>query len=89
MVEGEVVANGERVSKGNMLVSKDQSCCNLQVQSGAHLLVFGGEPFETERNIHWNFVSSSKEKLEQAKQAWANKTFPMMENDDTYVPLPN
>ena len=89
IVEGSIEACGERVGQGNILVSKVEDTCNIKLYPNTHLLLFGGEPFPEERHIYWNFVSSSKEKLEQAKQAWANKTFPMMENDDTYVPLPN
>ena len=89
IVEGSIEACGERVGQGNILVSKVEDTCNIKLYPNTHLLLFGGEPFPEERHIYWNFVSSSKEKLEQAKQAWDNKTFPMMENDDTYVPLPN
>jgi len=89
IVEGSIEACGETVGEGNILVSKVEDTCNIKLQPNTHLLLFGGEPFPEERYIYWNFVSSSKEKLEQAKQAWADKTFVMMENDDTYVPLPN
>ncbi|WP_421811960.1 pirin family protein [Flagellimonas sp.] len=89
IVEGSIEACGETVGEGNILVSKVEDTCNIKLQPNTHLLLFGGEPFPEERYIYWNFVSSSKEKLEQAKKAWADKTFVMMENDDTYVPLPN
>ncbi|MFD2098615.1 pirin family protein [Flagellimonas iocasae] len=88
IVEGSIEACGEVVEKGNILVSKVEDTCNITLQPNTHLLLFGGEPFPEERHIYWNFVSSSKAKIEAAKEAWRNKTFPMMENDDTYVPLP-
>ncbi len=88
IVEGSIEACGEVVDKGNILVSKVEDTCNIILQPNTHLLLFGGEPFPEERHIYWNFVSSSKDKIEAAKEAWRNKTFPMMENDDTYVPLP-
>lgn len=88
IVEGSIEACGEVVEKGNILVSKVEDTCNIILYPNTHLLLFGGEPFPEERHIYWNFVSSSKEKIEAAKEAWRNKTFPMMENDDTYVPLP-
>lgn len=40
------------------------------------------------RYLFWNFVSSSKERLQQAKKDWENKRFPKVPNDDTYIPLP-
>lgn len=89
IVEGSIKACGETVEKGNILVSKVEDTCNIILEPNTHLLLFGGEAFPEERFIYWNFVSSSQEKIEQAKRAWADKTFPMMENDDTYVPLPS
>jgi hypothetical protein len=88
IVEGGIEACGEVVEKGNILVSKVEDTCNIKLSPNTHLLLFGGEPFPEERHIFWNFVSSSKETIEQAKEAWKNKTFPMMTDDDTYVPLP-
>lgn len=88
VVKGSVIACGDRVEAGNMLVSKVADACKLTVVAGSHVLLFGGEPFPEERHIYWNFVSHSKERIEKAKSAWKDKTFPMMENDDTYVSLP-
>lgn len=89
IVEGSIEACGEAVGEGNILVSKVEDTCNITLKPNTHLLLFGGEPFPEERFIYWNFVSSNQEKIEQAKKAWADKTFPMMENDNTYVPLPS
>jgi redox-sensitive bicupin YhaK (pirin superfamily) len=89
IVSGGIEACGETVGEGNILVSKVEDTCNITLKPNTHLLLFGGEPFPEERYIYWNFVSSDQTKLEWAKTAWANKTFPMMENDNTYVPLPS
>lgn len=86
--KGSIDACGEVIGKGNILVSKVEDTCDIIVQANSHLLLFGGEPFSEERHIYWNFVSSSKETITQAKTDWKNRTFPMMPNDDTYVPLP-
>ncbi|KPM33472.1 Pirin domain protein [Croceitalea dokdonensis DOKDO 023] len=88
IVEGAINACGQEVAKGNILVSKVEDTCDITLAPHTHLLLFGGEPFPEERHIYWNFVSSSKEKIEQAKQQWAARTFPMMPNDNSYVPLP-
>jgi redox-sensitive bicupin YhaK (pirin superfamily) len=88
VVEGAIEACGELVEKGNIVVSKVEDTCKTILKPNSHILLFGGEPLPEERHIYWNFVSSDKEKLEQAKTDWANKTFPMMTNDNTYVPLP-
>lgn len=88
IVEGYIEACGDRVEKGNMLVSKEEDVCNIAVGENTHLLIFGGKPFDEKRFIHWNFVSSSKEKIEQAKQNWIDKKFTPVTNDDSYIPLP-
>ncbi|MEO0528190.1 MAG: pirin family protein [Bacteroidota bacterium] len=88
IVEGAIEACGETVEKGNILVSKVEDTCLMVLKPNSHLLLFGGEAFSEERHIYWNFVSQDKEKIERAKEAWKNKTFPMMDGDTSYVPLP-
>jgi redox-sensitive bicupin YhaK (pirin superfamily) len=88
IVTGSVTACGDEIKAGNMLVSKTEDVCRVTIAAGSHVLLFGGAPFKEERFIHWNFVSHSKEKIERATAAWRDKSFPMMENDRTYVPMP-
>ncbi len=88
IVDGAIEACEEVIEKGNILVSKVEDACKIKMRPHTHLLLFGGEPFPEERHIYWNFVSSSREKIEEAKEQWRNKSFPMMEQDGTYVPLP-
>ncbi len=88
IVDGSIEACGETVEKGNILVSKVEDTCNTVLKANSHILLFGGEPFAEERYIHWNFVSADRDRIEKVKEAWKAKTFPMMENDATYVPLP-
>lgn len=88
IVEGHIEACGERIGKGNMLVSKIDDMCKVGVGENSHLLIFGGEPFPEERYIYWNFVSSSKEKLEAAKADWKAKRFTMVPGETDYVPMP-
>ncbi len=88
IVEGSIVACDQTLDKGNILVSKVEDTCKVTLKPNTHLLLFGGQPFSEERHIYWNFVSTSKEKIEDAKSAWEDKSFPIMEDDSTYVPLP-
>ena len=88
IVKGAIEACGEKVEAGNMLVSKAEDSCKVKLAAGSHLLLFGGEPFGEERYIDWNFVSSDKEKLRTLKEAWISRTFPMMDQDRTYIPYP-
>ena len=75
IVEGNIQACDNYVEKGNMLVSKLENQCAIKVAANTHLLIFGGKPFEEERFIFWNFVATSKEKLEEAKIRWKEKSF--------------
>jgi hypothetical protein len=88
VVEGRVSAEGETFQKGTFLVAKPGEVCNLRVEKGAHLLVFGGEPLEEERFIWWNFVASDQAIIEEAKADWANDTFPRIPGEGDRIPLP-
>ncbi|NBG67465.1 pirin family protein [Cryomorphaceae bacterium S-15] len=88
IVKGGITHEGETIEAGQMLISKtDEQCC-IELQEGTQVLLFGGEPLEDEPLLLWNFVSAEKEKLQQAKADWQNKLFPKVPGDDTYIPFP-
>ena len=87
VVEGYIEACDEKVSQGNMLISKENDTCDIVIGENTRILIFGGEPLPEERFIEWNFVSSSKERIEQAKREWVNKEFKMVPNETGYIPL--
>lgn len=89
VVKGEVADQGQRIGQGQMLIAKTQDQCALQLFAGTQVLLFGGEPLPEERYLFWNFVSSSKERLEQAKADWRDREFPEVPGDSTYIPLPH
>lgn len=88
IVEGSIESDGETITKGNMLISKHDDHCNFKLNPNTHILIFGGEAFEEKMFIHWNFVASTKERIEEAKELWINKAFPKVPGDNSYVPLP-
>ena len=88
IVKGEITENDHKVEAGQMLISKTDEQCSICLDAGTRLLLFGGEPLEDEHFLLWNFVSSSKEKLQEAKQRWQNREFPKVAGDDTYIPIP-
>jgi len=87
VVNGAVSSNGNVVEKGNMLVSKTEDTCCIEVQENTHLLIFGGKPFEEERFIAWNFVSSSKETLEKAKADWQANGFKLIAGEGAKIEM--
>lgn len=88
VVKGEAKSNEHTISAGAMLISKTENECELELAAHTQLLLFGGEPLPEERFLLWNFVSSSKERLQKAQQDWMDKKFPKIETDNTYIPFP-
>ena len=54
----------------------------------ARLLLIGGEPLPAPRHVYWNFVSSSLERIEQAKSDWRQGHLPMVPGEAGFIPLP-
>lgn len=88
IVSGKIVDDGEIVEQGQMLISKTNEECAVTLEKGTRLLLFGGEPLNEERFLLWNFVSSSKERLQEAKSDWEERRFPKVPGDETYIPFP-
>lgn len=88
IVNGSITDQDQTISAGQMLISKSNEECEITLTKGTHILIFGGEPLPEERFLMWNFVASSKERLEKAKQNWIDKKFPKVPGDDTYIPFP-
>lgn len=88
ILEGEITNDGHTYDARKILVAKQAELCEFEIKANSKIYVFGGEPFPEERYISWNFVSSNKNKLEQAKKDWIEKKFPKIPNDEGYVPYP-
>lgn len=89
ILEGGVESDGNVYEPKQMLVTKDSHLCEFTIQANSTLYIFGGEPFPEERFIDWNFVSSSKELIEEAKQKWKAQTFDKVKGDKTeFIPYP-
>lgn len=88
ILEGTIQDGGNSYEPKQILIAKDTKLCEFEMNPQTTVYIFGGEPFPEERYIFWNFVSSSTERIEQAKQDWINHKFPKVKNDDGYVPLP-
>ena len=72
VVSGSVVISGDAFESGQMMVFRPGDAITVKAASaGARLILLGGETLSGPRYIWWNFVASSKEKIEAAKQAWA------------------
>lgn len=89
VVDG-ALAIGEQVfAPGEMAVVGRGDLRLASVGGPAKCMLIGGDRLDGERFIEWNFVSSSKERIEQAKADWAAQRFPKIPGDDQeYIPLP-
>jgi len=62
----------------------------LTATAPSRLMLLGGEAFATPRHVWWNFVSSSRDRINQAKQDWRSGAFPLVPGDsDEFIPLPD
>jgi redox-sensitive bicupin YhaK (pirin superfamily) len=61
----------------------------LRADTAARALLLGGEAFATKRHVWWNFVSSSRDRINQAKDDWTQRRFPLVPGDEEeWIPIP-
>ena len=89
ILEGSIESDGNVYGPKQLLVAKESSLCEFTIQENSTIYIFGGEPFPEKRYIDWNFVSSSKELIKEAKEKWEAQSFPKIDGDETeYIPYP-
>jgi redox-sensitive bicupin YhaK (pirin superfamily) len=88
ILEGSIEADGHTFEPKQLLVTKDSSTCGFTMNENTTIYIFGGEPFPEPRHIYWNFVATSAELIEEAKQRWLNQQFDEVPGETGFVPLP-
>lgn len=88
ILEGSIKDSEEEFGPKQILIAKNAELCTFEMAENSTVYIFGGEAFPEERFIFWNFVSSRKERIEEAKKAWIEQTFPKIEGETGFVPLP-
>ncbi|MEO9682664.1 MAG: pirin family protein [Tateyamaria sp.] len=96
VVTGSVVVAGDTYDAGQMMVFRPGDALSLKAgEAGARLMMLGGATLEGSRHIWWNFVASSRERIDAAKEAWragdwAHGRFKLPPGDeDEFIPLPD
>jgi redox-sensitive bicupin YhaK (pirin superfamily) len=90
LISGEVDIAGDRFTAGRLLVFRPGDRITVTARSDAHLVLLGGAAMDGPRHIWWNFVSSRKERIEQAKADWKLARFDTVPGDDKeFIPLPD
>jgi redox-sensitive bicupin YhaK (pirin superfamily) len=89
LVEGEAELDGETLDMFALYVLRPGHRARLSSASGGRLMLLGGQAFTTRRYVFWNFVSSSRDRINQAKDDWKALRFPLIPGDDQeFIPLP-
>jgi redox-sensitive bicupin YhaK (pirin superfamily) len=71
-----------------MLVFTPGAELRLRAEANSRIALIGGAPIDGERHIFWNFVSSPRDRIEQAKRDWKEARFPKVPGDDVeFIPL--
>ncbi|MDG6078697.1 pirin family protein [Erythrobacter litoralis] len=90
LVGGAATVDGHALEKFQLSVLAPGKEMTLASDSGARVMLLGGDAFETKRHAWWNFVSSSEERIEQAKEDWREGRFDEVPDDrEERIPLPD
>ena len=89
LVGGDASLDGEALDLYALYVLRPGYEPALSSSNGARLMLLGGQAFSTRRYVFWNFVSSSRDRINQAKEDWKARRFPLVPGDDQeFIPLP-
>lgn len=89
LVGGEATIDGHDLGLFQLAILQPGRDMTLESKSGARVMLLGGEAFETKRHVWWNFVSSSRDRINQAKEDWRESRFPQVPGDTAErIPLP-
>jgi redox-sensitive bicupin YhaK (pirin superfamily) len=89
VVAGEIDIAGDHFAAGRLLILRPGDRITVTALSEARIVLVGGAAMDGPRHIWWNFVSSRKERIEQAKADWKAKRFDIVPGDETeFIPLP-
>jgi len=90
VVRGKVKVNDATVVDGTMAVLDAKEKATITAQGEARVMLLGGAPLDGQRHLWWNFVSSSKERIERAKTDWRTGRFGKIPGDEIeFIPLPD
>jgi redox-sensitive bicupin YhaK (pirin superfamily) len=88
VLEGDAQLDGADIPQRHLVLLDRGARAVLRAKTPLKAMLFGGEPLDGRRHLWWNFVSSSKERIEQAKQDWLAGRFGQVPGDDEFIPLP-
>ena len=88
-VDEPIEVSERTIPAGSLAVLEPRADVVVRARGRANVLLIGGARLDGPRHIYWNFVASSKDRIEEAKAAWREQRFPKIPGDDReFVPLP-
>ncbi len=88
ILDGEAQLDGSDVPNQHLVVLDPGARHRLRARTPLKAMLLGGEPLDGPRHLWWNFVSSSRERIETAKRDWLEGRFGKVPDDDEFIPLP-
>jgi redox-sensitive bicupin YhaK (pirin superfamily) len=89
VAEGEAALDGLRLEPSILYVLRPGVAATLRSEAGARVMLCGGAALDGPRHVWWNFVSSRRERIQQAKEDWRAGRFALPPDDhDEFIPLP-
>jgi hypothetical protein len=88
ILRGRIDIDGDSFDVGQLVVLRPQQCISVHALAAARLLLLGGAAMDGPRHVWWNFVSSSTERIEQAKADWREGRLGSVPGDAEFIPLP-
>jgi len=86
---GTLEVDGLELKQGQLLVLPTGGAVALRATSEVRAMLFGGAPLDGTRHMWWNFVSSSRERIEQAKVEWSEQRIGQVPGETEFIPLPD
>ena len=88
-VEGNVSVAGTPLPPQHLAVIEGRGTVTVRAETRARAMLLGGAKLDGERFIWWNFVASSRERIDEAKQRWRDQRFPRIPGETEFIPLPD
>jgi redox-sensitive bicupin YhaK (pirin superfamily) len=89
VADGEASLDGLPLERSRLYVVRPGAAATLRSGPGAHVMLCGGAPLDGPRHVWWNFVSSRRERIQQAKEDWREGRFTLPPDDSgEFIPLP-
>jgi redox-sensitive bicupin YhaK (pirin superfamily) len=90
VAEGDASLDGLTLERMTMYVLRPGVSATLRSAGGAHVMLCGGAPLDGPRHVWWNFVSSRRDRIDQARADWKAMNFPLVPGDaEEHIPLPD